>query len=53
MLARHAPDESKDFLNGEVYEIEFLSYNWALNDEQATEFSGGRLVWNRALDFIR
>lgn len=53
VLARHAPEEFGRFLGGDDYEIEFIPYDWALNDRNGREFSRVRVGWNRVLDFFR
>lgn len=53
VLERYAPEEFRDFLGAADYEIAFIPYNWALNDQQLREFSRVRQGWNRFLDFLR
>lgn len=53
VLARHAPTEHRKFLAGEDDSIEYLPYDWALNDRNSGDFSKARLIWKRFLDFFR
>ena len=54
VLAKHAPENARDFLINDDYEITYLSYNWGLNDQgsQGKGYSRGRMLWDRFVDFI-
>jgi hypothetical protein len=53
VLAKYAPENVREFLAGDDYEIIYLPYNWGLNDqgEQGKRYSRGRMLWDRFVDF--
>lgn len=53
VLARYGPEKHREFLSGDDYEIAFLPYNWALNDQQEREFSRLQQGIARGLDHFR
>lgn len=53
VLARYGSQEHKKFLSRDDYKIEFLPYDWALNDQELREYTRLRQGWNRFLDFFR
>lgn len=52
-LARNGPQDHKEFLESDDYKIEFIKYDWALNDQEPREFSRLRQGWHRMLDIVR
>jgi len=54
VLAKHAPENARNFLASGDYEIIYLPYNWGLNDQgaQGKGYSRGRMLWDRFVDFI-
>ncbi len=53
VLARYGPQQHKEFLERDDYKIEFITYDWALNDQEPREFSRLRQGWHRMLDIFR
>jgi hypothetical protein len=54
VLAKHAPENARDLLASDDYEVIYLPYNWGLNDQgaQGKGYSRGRMLWDRFVDFI-
>ena len=54
VLAKHAPENARDFLGSGDYEIIYLPYNWGLNDQwtQGNGYGRGHLLWDRFVDFM-
>ena len=54
VLARRAPGKYRKFLSGDDYAIDYLTYNWGLNDQgtQGKNYGRGRLYFDRILDTI-
>ena len=54
ILAKHAPENARNFLAGGDYEIVYLPYNWGLNDQgaQGKDYGRARMIWDRFIDFI-
>ncbi|HEY3202136.1 MAG TPA: DUF547 domain-containing protein [Thermoanaerobaculia bacterium] len=55
VLRRHAPERFRSFLSGEDYTIEYLTYDWGLNDrgEEGRHYGRLRLLWDEIRDRLR
>lgn len=53
VLARHGPEQHREFLESGEYKIEIIPYDWALNDQEQREFGRVRQGWNRFKDVFR
>ncbi len=55
VLAGYAPESVRGFLASGDYEIDYLPYNWGLNDQggKGRSYSFGRLIWDNLVNFFR
>ena len=49
LLPRYAPESDRDFLKSGDYEVDYLPYNWGLNDQggQGKDYGRFDLIWDK------
>jgi hypothetical protein len=55
VLVKYAPQQYRDFLAAGNYEINYLPYNWGLNDQadHGRDYSRNQMIWDSILNFLQ